>query len=61
MLCSHGDVIPDVLRLLEARGMIIDGQRGNAKGSVWTITIERDALASAAYTKTPRKPDEELV
>ena len=57
VLCSHGDVIPDVLRLLEARGMIIDGQRGNAKGSVWTITTSGGALASAAHAKTPRKPD----
>lgn len=56
-LCSHGDVIPDVLWLMERRGTVINGKRGNAKGSVWTITTDGDALVSAAYTKIPRKPD----
>ncbi len=60
VLCSHGDVIPDVMRLLAITGTVINGHRGNAKGSVWTITTDGGALVSAAYTKTPRKPDEAL-
>ena len=57
VLCSHGDVIPDVLRLLELTGTAINGRRGNAKGSVWTITTDGDALPAAVYAKTSRKPD----
>ena len=56
-LCSHGDVIPDVLRLMERRGTVINGRRGNAKGSVWTITTDGDTLVGAAYTKIPREPE----
>lgn len=59
-LCSHGDVIPDVLRLLEMSGTTINGERGNAKGSVWTITTDGSDLLAACYAKTARKPDEEL-
>ena len=57
VLCSHGDVIPDVLRLLEMSGMSINGKRGNAKGSIWTLTSDGESLLTAAYTKIPREPD----
>ncbi len=57
VLCSHGDVIPEVIRLLELTGTAINGQRGNAKGSVWTITTDGGSLLTAEYAKTPRKPD----
>lgn len=57
VLCSHGDVIPEVIRLLEFTGTAINGQRGNAKGSVWTITSDGDAFPAAVYAKTSRKPD----
>lgn len=56
VLCSHGDVIPDVLRLLAGSGTVINGQ-GNAKGSVWTITSEGGRPVAAHYAKTPRRPD----
>ena len=59
VLCSHGDVIPDVIRLLRITGTVINGERGNAKGSVWTITTDGGTLLAAAYAKTPRKPDAE--
>ena len=57
VLCSHGDVIPETIRLLEITGTIIDGRRGNAKGSVWTITTDGETLLTAGYAGTPRKPD----
>ena len=40
VLCSHGDVIPDVISALERRGMVIDGEPNWRKGSVWVL--ERD-------------------
>ncbi len=60
VLCSHGDVIPDVLRLLAMTGTSINGRRRNAKGSIWAISTDGEALVAAAYTKIPREPDEEL-
>jgi len=57
VLCSHGDVIPEVIRLLRITGTVIGGERGNAKGSIWTITSDGESLLTAEYAKTPRKPD----
>ena len=57
VLCSHGDTIPEVIRLLRITGTAINGQRGNAKGSIWTITGDGESLLTAEYAKTPRKPD----
>lgn len=37
VLCSHGDVIPDLVRRNEARGMRLSGTTGFAKGSVWAL------------------------
>ena len=59
VLCSHGDVIPDAIRLLRITGTEINGHEGNAKGSVWTITTGGSELLTATYAKTPRKPDPE--
>ncbi|MCY3805709.1 MAG: histidine phosphatase family protein [bacterium] len=57
VLCSHGDVIPEVIRLLRITGTVINGERGNAKGSIWTIISDGESLLTAEYAKTPRKPD----
>jgi len=57
VLCSHGDTIPEVIRLLRITGTAINGRRGNAKGSIWTITTDGESLLTAEYNKTPRKPD----
>ena len=49
-LCSHGDVIPEVIRALEAHGMAVDGERGWKKGAVWTIHMANGSAARAEYT-----------
>lgn len=41
VMCSHGDVIPDVVMGLERRGMVILGDPDWRKASVWVI--ERNA------------------
>jgi phosphohistidine phosphatase SixA len=35
--CSHGDVIPRVLRALVADGMVVEGPLLDQKGSIWII------------------------
>ena len=57
VLCSHGDVIPETIRLLRIMGTEIVGASGNAKGSIWTITTNGSTLLTASYAKTRRKPD----
>jgi 8-oxo-dGTP diphosphatase len=37
VLCSHGDVIPDVVQALLRRGLHIHGEPRWSKGSVWTL------------------------
>jgi 8-oxo-dGTP diphosphatase len=37
VMCSHGDVIPEVIRALERRGAEIVGFRDSRKGSVWVL------------------------
>lgn len=37
VLCSHGDLIPDVIQALVRRGMRVHGEQHWAKGSVWVL------------------------
>ena len=48
VLCSHGDVIPDVLRNLEVGGCRLEG-RGCAKGSVWRLDNSTERIESGEY------------
>lgn len=55
VLCSHGDVIPDLIRRAQLRGMHVPGKSGCAKGSVWTLQHwQDDAFATGIYTPIPR-------
>lgn len=38
VVCSHGDIIPDLLRVAVMRGTRVIGRSGGAKGSIWTLT-----------------------
>jgi len=49
VLCSHGDIIPDVIRILEVGGTRIQGQRRFAKGSIWEIDCVGGAFTDARY------------
>lgn len=48
VLCSHGDVIPDVLRSLEIGGTRLEG-RGCAKGSVWRLDNSTERIEAGCY------------
>ena len=37
VLCSHGDLIPDVMQALVRRGLTINGDENWSKGSVWVL------------------------
>ena len=54
VLCSHGDVIPDLIRRAQGRGMLVPGKSGCAKGSVWTLQHwDRRTFATGIYTPVP--------
>jgi 8-oxo-dGTP diphosphatase len=51
VLCSHGDVIPDLIRRLQLRGMQIPGKSGCAKGSAWVLQHwDGELFATGLYT-----------
>lgn len=52
VLCSHGDVIPDVLRTLEVGGTRLNG-RGCEKGSIWTLDNSTERIESGSYQSIP--------
>ena len=49
VLCSHGDLIPDLIRLLTLRGMEITGASGNKKGSIWVLESQNGHFVKAEY------------
>jgi 8-oxo-dGTP diphosphatase len=49
VLCSHGDVIPDVLRRLARSGVAIESDLLIAKGSTWELVTVDGEITSARY------------
>jgi 8-oxo-dGTP diphosphatase len=47
-MCSHGDVIPEVIEILARSGVDIAGDVGNRKGSFWAIELNGSS-SSARY------------
>ncbi len=52
VLCSHGDVIPELIETLAAGGTKIRG-RSCEKGSIWTLTMDGDEITEASYQAPP--------
>ena len=51
VICSHGDVIPDLIRRAQLRGLHVPGKSGCAKGSVWTLEHwDGERFATGVYT-----------
>jgi 8-oxo-dGTP diphosphatase len=54
VLSSHGDVIPDLIRRAQLRGMEIPGRSGCGKGSRWTLTgWDGERFARGDYQPNP--------
>lgn len=53
VLCSHGDVIPDVVMALGRRGMAIDGEPDWRKASVWSLERSGDGAMVRAQAWPP--------
>lgn len=53
VLCSHGDVITELLALLERAGVDLGDDPRCEKGSVWTLELEDGRVTSATYLPPP--------
>lgn len=54
--CSHGDVIPEVIRALDRRGVELRSETGVfdvKKASTWTLAVEAGIVVSATYRPPP--------
>ena len=54
VMCSHGDVIPEVIDALERRGMEVSGFRESRKGSVWVLERHNNEFTGGHAWPPPR-------
>lgn len=52
-LCTHGDVIPALLRALDREGVAVAAEWQWRKGSTWVLHTEDGALTRATYVPRP--------
>jgi 8-oxo-dGTP diphosphatase len=52
VLCSHGDVIADLLSHLEQSGVALEPELRFAKGSTWVLDVEAGAVVAGHYLPT---------
>ena len=53
VLCSHGDIIPDVMGALQRRGAEMIGAPDWRKGATWVLTRVGDMITSASAIPPP--------
>ena len=53
VMCSHGDLIPEVLNCLLRTGLRVSGPRGCAKGSIWTLSTDGNGIRTGTYIADP--------
>lgn len=53
VLCSHGDLIPDLIHRAEGRGMEVPGNVGFSKGSIWTLTVDDGRIVRGVHVGPP--------
>ena len=53
VLCSHGDVIPDLLEQLVAHGIKLKGELRWQKASTWVLTCEDGHITKGRYLPPP--------
>ena len=49
VLCTHGDLVPEIIRRLSRDGMSWDGDLQFAKGSTWALSWDGTRFVSAQY------------
>jgi phosphohistidine phosphatase SixA len=49
LLCTHGDLVPEILRRLVRAGVVLESELLFAKGSTWELLVEDGRLVSGRY------------
>ena len=49
VLCTHGDLVPEVLRRLARDGVKLESDLQFAKGSTWELLVDGDKISSGRY------------
>ena len=49
VVCSHGDLIPKIIRRLSAEGMRTKDPNLSQKGSIWVLEVEDGKVVSGRY------------
>ncbi len=53
VLCTHGDLVPDLLDRLRHHGLTLDDDPPFAKGSTWHLAWDTDRFTTATYLPPP--------
>ncbi len=53
VLCSHGDIVPDVMRALARRGMEVQTPADWRKATVWVLTRKGDRITKGKVWPPP--------
>ncbi len=53
VLCTHGDLVPDLLDRLRHHGLVLDADPAFAKGSTWHLAWDSDRFTIATYLPPP--------
>lgn len=54
VLCSHGDVITNLIGHLAASGAAVDHRQDTRKGARWTLTVVDGRIRAGVYGPPPR-------
>ena len=53
VLCSHGDIVPDVIQALARRGMEVQSKPDWRKGSIWVLKRKGDRITKGKVWPPP--------
>ena len=49
VLCTHGDIVPELLRIATRDGLVLDDTPRWPKGSTWMIDVDHKRFTGARY------------
>jgi 8-oxo-dGTP diphosphatase len=52
--CTHGDVLLELVDLVSARGVVLDGPAAAPVASTWALTVEDGRFVDARFVDQPR-------
>ena len=53
VLCTHGDLVPEILRIAARDGMAVDDEPRWPKGSTWVFDVDGKRFTRARYLAPP--------